>query len=113
MGAFEDRELIGICGFLPFVTQKNIVLSDSGEIIQMYVKSAYRGKKIGLHLVEAVVEQAFRLPAIKQILLGVMEGNISAIRVYEQAGFETYKVVVGEVEVNHNGGRFMIIRRGG
>jgi ribosomal protein S18 acetylase RimI-like enzyme len=85
IGAFDNRELVGICGFLPFVTHNDLDLSDSGEIIQMYVKSMYRGKRIGLRLVEAVIHEALKLPGIMQILLGVAEGNTSAIRVYEQA----------------------------
>lgn len=90
IGAFDQKALIGICGFIPFVLDNNLDLSNVGTIIQMYVRAMYSGRKIGLNLVKATIREAFTLPDIEQIMLGVKEGNLSAVRVYEQAGFQTY-----------------------
>jgi RimJ/RimL family protein N-acetyltransferase len=106
IGAFDQKELIGICGFIPFVPDKDLDLSHAGTIIQMYVRATYSGRKIGLNLVNATVREAFKIPDIEQIVLGVKEGNISAIRVYEQAGFKTYNL-----ETNKYDFRIMIIHR--
>jgi RimJ/RimL family protein N-acetyltransferase len=111
IGAFDQGELIGICGFLPFVPDEMLGLSNTGLIIQVYVKSAYRGRKIGLSLVEAAIDEAFKISAIKQIVLGVREGNISAIRVYEQAGFDPYNPKGSEGKFMDGCERMMIIRR--
>ena len=111
IGAFEQQILVGICGFIPFVPDNNRHLSNAGSIIQMYVKSEYSGRKIGLSLVKAVIHEAGKISDIEQIVLGVKEGNMSAIRVYEQAGFLTYKAEGSETEVNNAGFRTMIIRR--
>ena len=87
-GAFDGRTLIGICGCVPLQDDDG-TYSGQAEIIQVYVRAAYSGRKIGLRLVTAVVEEAFKLPYIQQVVLGVKENNLSAIRVYEQAGFIT------------------------
>ena len=108
IGAYDGEDLIGICGFLPFVSKDFAELEHTGTIIQMYVRAAYRGRKIGLGLTKAVLEEAFRNPEIQQISLGVKEGNVSAQRVYEQAGFRTYRLVSGE-ETGGEGGRLMIV----
>jgi RimJ/RimL family protein N-acetyltransferase len=112
MGAFDQTALIGLCGFLPFVPDNYQGFNNTGTIIQMYVKPAYRGRKIGLGLVKAVIRQAFRISDIEQIVLGVKAGNMAAIRVYDQAGFLTYKAEDSEEEGSHVGFRTMIIRHG-
>ena len=110
IGAFDQNALIGICGFIPFVPN-NDDLSDVGTIIQMYVRSAYRGKKIGLSLTKAVLHEAFKLSSIEQIVLDVKEGNKPAFRVYEQAGFQTYQAAATETEIKNDGDLMMIIHR--
>ncbi len=111
IGAFNQKSLIGICGFVPLAIEYFQDLENAGTIIQMYVKSAYRGRKIGLNLVKTVVDEAFTLPQISVIVLGVKEDNISAIRVYEQAGFLTHLVSEIEEEPQSDPFRRMIIRR--
>jgi len=100
IGAFDQESLIGICGFIPFVLDSKDDLDNTGTIIQMYVKSAYRGRKVGLGLIKATLHEAFKIPGIEQIVLGVKKGNMSAIRVYEQAGFEIVNPDGRETEVN-------------
>lgn len=109
MGAFDHQALIGICGFIPFV-RDNDDLRNTGVIIQMVVRPAYRGRKIGLGLIKAVLQEAFKLSGIDQVVLAVVKGNLRAIRVYEQAGFETYNLAGRETDVNNDELR-MIIRR--
>jgi ribosomal protein S18 acetylase RimI-like enzyme len=112
MGAYDQGELIGICGFVPLVADDYQALRPAGTLIQMYVKPAYRGRKIGLGLVKALMHEAFSLPNIEQVVLEVKEGNMGAIRVYEQAGFLTYQADGRPAGVNKAGTRTMIIRRG-
>jgi len=106
IGAFDREDMVGICGFVPFAPD----LENAGTIIQTYVRSAYRGRKIGLGLVQAVLDEAFTNPGIEQIVLEVKEGNKRANRVYEQAGFRTYEAGGREAEVQE-GDRMMIIGR--
>jgi RimJ/RimL family protein N-acetyltransferase len=111
IGAFDQKELIGICGVIPLVADNIHDLRAAGALIQMYVRTAYRGRKIGLHLVEATIRNAFRIPDIEQVFLEVKEGNKIAIRVYEQAGFQDYHAEGNETEVSNDSLRMMIIRQ--
>jgi len=111
VGAFDGETLVGICGFIPFIPSDEHGFQNAGVIIQVYVKSFYSGRKIGLNLVKAVIDEAFKLPDIEQIILEVAEGNISAIRVYEQAGFRTYKIVGGGAMGGGAATRVMVIQR--
>jgi RimJ/RimL family protein N-acetyltransferase len=111
IGAFHKKELIGICGFVPFTLDTFPDMVNVGTIIQMYVRAAYRGRKIGSNLVKTLVDEAFKIPDIRQIVLGVREENTSAIRVYEGAGFLTFNPVGIDPEDNNIGFRQMIFRR--
>lgn len=104
IGAFDHDKLIGICGFIPFGVPETLGIPDAGTIIQMYVKSTYSGRKIGLNLINATIEQACKNPGIKKIVLGVKESNLKAIRVYRQAGFQAY-----EPELTKNRHQVMVI----
>jgi ribosomal protein S18 acetylase RimI-like enzyme len=112
VGAFDQKAIIGICGFVPFTSEDFPDLESAGTIIQMYVKPTYRGRKIGFNLVKTVVDEAFRLPNIDKVVLGVREGNTSAIRVYKQAGFLTYSPSEIKTEGHDDAFRKMIIHRG-
>ena len=111
IGAFDQEELIGICGFLPFVPKAILDLTNAGLIIQMYVRPTHRGRKIGLNLTKITVQEAFRVSDFERIVLGVREENISAISVYEQAGFETLEMDNFNGDANSSEFRIMIIQR--
>ena len=87
VGAFDGETLIGTCGF---VQRSQNRCQHRGDIIQMYVQAAYQGKKIGLRLLKATVEEAFKIPEMEQIVLDVIANNIPANRIYEQVGFVEY-----------------------
>ncbi len=88
IGAFDRDDLIGICGFIPFMPDGGLDLPHTGTLIQMYVRAAYSGRSIGLGLVNNVIQAACKIPDIEQIFLEVRASNRSAVRVYEQAGFQ-------------------------
>jgi len=87
VGAFDQDALVGMCGFVPFALESFQELDHVGTLIQMYVRSTYRGRKVGLNLTTVVTEEAFKIPGIGKVVLGVHQDNLMAIRVYEQAGF--------------------------
>lgn len=89
MGAFDGEKLMGICGF--FQEQQNKT-RHIGSIIQMYVQASYAGRGIGLALLQATMEEAFKNPEIEQLMLGVITTNKSANRIYEKAGFKEYGI---------------------
>ena len=110
IGAFDQQNLIGIGGCILSVPGDD-ALPKAGTIIQMYVRSTYNGRKIGLNLIRAVLGDAFKSDGVEQIVLEVKEGNMPAIRVYEQAGFQAYTLAEEETAVQNDGSRHMILRR--
>ena len=86
-GAFDDKTLIGICGF---VQQTRIKTSQLGEIVQMYVDPSYAGKRIGSQLLKLAVDKAFLNKAIDQVLLSVVYSNEKAVSTYKKLGFVEY-----------------------
>lgn len=88
-GAFDGSTLIGICGFAADESERG---KHKGTIIQVFVQPAYTGKGAGLQLLQAVVNYAFELPGIEQLLLGVITNNTAAIKLYEKVGFVTYGI---------------------
>ena len=110
-GAFDQDALIGICGYVPFTLEDVLGLENGGTIIQMYVRSSYSGRKIGLKLTQAVAAEAFENPNIDRIVLGVREGNMPAIRVYEQAGFERFPAEGGREGASDKGFRVLVLQR--
>jgi ribosomal protein S18 acetylase RimI-like enzyme len=67
--------------------------------------------KIGLMLVKTLIDEAYKIPGMQHIVLGVREGNLPAIRVYEQAGFITYQPDEKVNMLETSGYRRMIISR--
>ena len=87
MGAFTGKALIGICAC---VGVNSFGLQHTGTLIQVYVRSDYSGQKIGLGLVSRSVKNALELSHIQQVVLEVKRTNFKAIKVYTQAGFQTF-----------------------
>jgi len=111
IGSFDQTELIGICGFIPFVPNSNQNYRNTGIIIQMFVKATYSGRRIGLSLIKTTICEAFKISDIEQIVLAVKKENMSAIRVYEQAGFTIYNSVGKKMESSEDGLQNMVIYR--
>ena len=87
-GAFtEDNNLIGLCGF---VREPRIKTAHRGEVVQMFVDTAYAGKGIGKQLLKHTIDKAFENPAIEQIILSLVYGNKAAEGLYKSLGFVEY-----------------------
>lgn len=78
LAAEEDGRTIGYIGMY--------VSAPEGEITNVAVMPGYRGKGIGKALVDAVKHWAAD-HGVTRIVLEVRESNVSAIHVYESAGF--------------------------
>ena len=85
IGAFQQEDLIGICGFYKHQDKRS---SHRGEIIQMYVQTEYQGKYVGYNLLKATVSIGFQFDGLEQIELEVMTDVKAANKVYEKVGFK-------------------------
>ena len=79
----KDREKV--VGFAVYGPSRDEDLMDAGEVVAIYVLSAYYGRKIGYRL----MNEAFsRLREYDTIFVWVIENNERAIRFYHKYGFE-------------------------
>ena len=96
-GAFKNDQLIGICSF--YRNQK-VKTFHRGNIIQMFVLPANQGNNIGFNLLTSTIKQAFSLPGLEQIELGVATTNTSAIKIYKKAGFSPFGTIPHCLKIN-------------
>ena len=87
LGVFDAGQLVGMAGFYRRQSEK---ICHRGEIWGVYVARQHRGKSLGRTLLEELIRQLRSNPGLEQVALGVSVGNISAKRLYESLGFETY-----------------------
>lgn len=86
-GAFDDEELIAICGYRRESSAKT---RHKALLVQVYTKPEYRGKNISYGLMKYMIDKLFEDETVQQITLGVVSDNISAAKVYERLGFKEY-----------------------
>jgi RimJ/RimL family protein N-acetyltransferase len=112
MGAFDDQQLIGLCGFK---REERMKTKHRGEIVQMYVNKQYANKNIGSSLLKTTIENAFQNPEIEQISLSVVRQNEKANKVYEHLGFSEYGRIANYFKsaTRYWDQRFMILYRPG
>jgi ribosomal protein S18 acetylase RimI-like enzyme len=87
LGAFDGGQLIGMAGFFRRQGEK---ICHRGEIWGVYVTKQQRAKGIGRALLGDLLGQLRAEGGLEQVALGVSVGNVSAKRLYESLGFETY-----------------------
>jgi RimJ/RimL family protein N-acetyltransferase len=96
LGAWHTRELVGMIGLERQSLQK---LRHSAELNSMMVHPRHTGKGIGLMLVNSAITEARRAIGLEQITLRVSTSSESAIRLYEQAGFQACGVLPHAVKL--------------
>lgn len=89
MGAFDGDHLIGICSFSQESKEK---LRHQGDLIQVYVKPAYKGQKVGYNLLCTIISEIFDRTTIEQLVITVTTANIAANKLYRQLGFKEFAV---------------------
>jgi ribosomal protein S18 acetylase RimI-like enzyme len=80
--ATDERERpVGMAGVV-----RSDEVADAAELISMWVDPAARGAGAGDALVQAAVDRARRM-GVGRLILHVVEGNASAVKLYERNGF--------------------------
>jgi len=87
LGAFIDRQLIGMAGFFRRRGEK---IRHRGGIWGVYVAEECRGKGIGRALLGELIGLVQLLPGMQQVALAVSSQNAGAKGLYESLGFEVY-----------------------
>ena len=56
----------------------------------MYVHPDWRGQGVGRRLMVDMLKRTDALAGLRAVRLGVTDGNVAAVRLYESLGFERY-----------------------
>lgn len=87
LGAFIDRQLMGMAGFFRRRGEK---IRHRGGIWGVYVSQECRGKGVGRALLGELIGLVQLLPGMEQVALAVSSQNVGAKGLYESLGFEVY-----------------------
>jgi RimJ/RimL family protein N-acetyltransferase len=88
-------ELAGMAGVF---RDNGIKVKHSANIWGVYVRPAWRGKKIAGRMVEEILAWCVARE-VQIVRLAVVTGNASAIRCYQQCGFEGYGIAPEVIRV--------------
>ena len=80
LAAEENGEILGYCGYLKII--------DEADILNVAVKEGHRGKHIGSDMIQKLLEEGNR-QGIFRFTLEVRQSNLTAIHIYEKAGFRS------------------------
>lgn len=86
-GAFEGPELVGAVALEFFARART---RHKAHLIGLYVQPGARGHGTGRALVEGALAHLNTRTGITSVVLTVTEGNGSAIRLYQRAGFAAF-----------------------
>ena len=86
-GAFADGRLAGIGALARTTTEK---VAHNATVGGMYVSPAFRGRRIGPALLDAVITHARTFAHLRNLRLCVNATNAAAIRLYQSRGFTRY-----------------------
>ena len=100
LGAWEGGALLGCVGLSGRYRAKE---RHNATVVGMMVRPQARGQGLGQRLLDALLEHARAMPTLAQIDLTVTQGNDSAQRLYEAAGFTVFGVHPAAIQV---GGRY-------
>jgi ribosomal protein S18 acetylase RimI-like enzyme len=86
LGAWRGAELIGAIGL---ERDRRDKVRHIGHVIGMMVTPEAQGSGVGQALLDAVIADA-RAAGLELLTLSVTEGNATALRLYQRAGFERF-----------------------
>lgn len=99
LGAYaEDGRLAGMVGLK---RETAIKLSHKAFIWGMYVSPEYRKQRLGLRLLQEIVNRAKGMAGLEQLTLSVVTGNEQARQLYLAMGFEVFGLERNALK--HNG----------
>jgi ribosomal protein S18 acetylase RimI-like enzyme len=87
VGAFIDNELVGVMTIAGEGAPK---LRHRVNLFAVYVTPRMRGKRVGMALLQEVIEYSKQLPHVEKINLTVVSTNEPAIKLYEKVGFKSF-----------------------
>lgn len=81
--AIAEEKVVGFTNYLPDC-RSFVSIPGSCEVVALYVLEAYKGRGIGTALLQRCLRE---LPAEKDVVLFVLDGNERVVRFYQKQGF--------------------------
>lgn len=91
-GAFDDGRLVGTVGLL---RERHRKLSHKAIVWGVYVAPDSRKRGVGRRLLQAALDHAAAMSALRKVILGVNASNSASIALYKSLDFEPYGVEKG------------------
>ncbi|HSV34792.1 MAG TPA: GNAT family N-acetyltransferase [Ramlibacter sp.] len=109
-GAYEQGELCGMVGLERETRAKN---RHKGHVVGMFVAPEDIGRGIGTALMQALIDDA-RACGLELLVLTVTEGDGSALRLYQRAGFRSFGIEPRAIQVDghYHGKNHMVLELG-
>ena len=111
VGAAEDGTLVGMAGFY---REQGLKTRHKGHVWGVYVTPPARGKNVGRALMEKLLERAWKVKGVEQILISVTSTQTAAIKLYRALGFERFGLEPAALKVRDRfiDEEYMVMRRG-
>ncbi|ANY68392.1 GNAT family N-acetyltransferase [Paenibacillus sp. BIHB 4019] len=100
IGAFAEQAQLA--GIVTFMREKKAKTAHKANVYGMYVAPPFRGQGIAKALMLALMARAKSSKGLEQLHLAVVTDNISAIKLYQELGFELYGVEPNALKFNGN-----------
>mgnify|MGYP005749085383 CR=1 FL=1 len=98
LGAFDNKETL--VGIVTFFRETGLKTKHKANVYGMYVAPEARGKGVAKHLMQELINKAKEIDGVEQLLLTVVQDNVSAKKLYNSLGFEVYGVERNALKVN-------------
>jgi RimJ/RimL family protein N-acetyltransferase len=96
LGAWQGDDLLGAIGLERDLRAK---VRHIGHVVGMMVRVRAQGRGIGRALLEALIAEAGGPARLELLTLTVTDGNTSAVRLYERAGFSRFGLLHKAIKV--------------
>ena len=98
LGAFDEESLVGVARY---VREAGSKMKHRANIYGMYVSPVMRGRGVAKALLLEIINRAKKEDGVEQIHLQVVSTNVSAKKLYQSLGFETYGVEPNALKSNN------------
>ncbi|KGR74323.1 GNAT family N-acetyltransferase [Ureibacillus manganicus] len=98
LGAFDEGSLVGVARY---VREAGSKMKHRANIYGMYVSPVMRGRGVAKALLLEIINRAKKEDGVEQIHLQVVSTNVSAKKLYQSLGFETYGVEPNALKSNN------------
>ena len=87
VGAFDDRQLLGMCGFH---REPGVKSRHKARVWGVYTSPGRRGQGLGRTLLQTLLARAAEIDGVEQMLISVTSTQAAAHSLYRSLGFEPF-----------------------